>query len=65
MKKSSIHDLTGEELVKALGVNNDTGVSPENLAKIVEAHRADIWSDPIPIEEYLRRLENGEKPWEI
>jgi len=64
MKKSSIHDLTGEDLVKALGVNNDTGVSPENLAKIVEAHRADIWSDPIDAEEYLRQIEAGERPWQ-
>jgi len=62
MKDNEKKQLVGEELVESLRHNNHTGVSAENLAKIVEAHRANIWSDPIDIDDYIKHLEAGGKP---
>lgn len=53
-----------EQLVESLRVDNDTGCSPEDLALVVEAHRADVWSAPVDGDEYLRRLAAGELTWQ-
>lgn len=63
MKINEIVQLTGPALVEHLEENNSTGCSAQDLAKVVESHRANEWDDAVDGEEYLAQLSEGKKPW--
>jgi hypothetical protein len=64
MKINEIITLTSEELVESLSKNNDTGCNPEDLAKIVEAHRKDEWSEEIDGDQFIKMIEEEKMPWQ-
>ncbi len=64
MKITEITQLRGQRLYESLDSGNDTGVSTSDLVRVVEAHRADVWSEPVSAESYLQSLREGKLSWQ-
>lgn len=64
MKSSEFTKPSGQRLFESLQRSNDTGVSTQNLVRIVEAHRENSWSDPIDGNDYLKQLMEGSLQWQ-
>lgn len=64
MKITEITQLRGQRLYETLDSGNDTGVATADLVRVVEAHRADVWSEPVSAESYLRSLREGKLSWQ-
>ena len=57
MKINDVTKTEDEALYETLDTDNDTGVSTDNLVKMVKAHRADNWSRYDNVEDFIKNLE--------
>lgn len=64
MKITEITQLRGQRLYEALDSGNDTGVATSDLVRVVEAHRNNVWSEPVSAESYLQALREGRLSWQ-
>jgi hypothetical protein len=64
MKSSEFTKRSGQRLFEALNKTNDTPVSTQNLVRIVEAHRENVWSEPVSGDDYLKNLMEGKLQWQ-
>lgn len=64
MKITEITQLRGQRLYESLDSGNDTGVATSDLVRVVEAHRADVWSEPVDIDSYIKNLREGTLAWQ-
>ena len=64
MKSSEFTKRSGQHLFEALNKTNDTAVSTQNLVRIVEAHRQNVWSEPVSGDDYLKNLMEGKLQWQ-
>ncbi len=64
MKSKEFTQLSGHMLYEALEQGNDTGVATKDLVRVVEAHRDNVWSDPVDIDTYIKNLREGKLTWQ-
>lgn len=64
MKSKEFTQLSGHMLYEALDQGNTTGVSTADLVRVVEAHRDNVWSEPVSAEFYLQSLREGKLAWQ-
>jgi hypothetical protein len=64
MKSKEFTQLSGHMLYEALDQGNTTGVSTADLVRVVEAHRDNVWSEPVSAESYLQSLREGKLAWQ-
>jgi hypothetical protein len=63
MKISDISKTSQKRLTEDLS-KDESGFLTEDLVKIVQAHQADNWSEPIDGEDYLQLLKQGKLTWQ-
>lgn len=64
MKSSEFTQLSGHMLYEALDQDNSTGAATKDLVRVVEAHRQNVWTDPMDITEYMKNLQEGKLSWQ-
>jgi len=57
MKIKQVTRPSFNRLVEEIAKTNDTGFRSEDLARIVEAHAADCWSEPMTAEEFMAEMD--------
>jgi hypothetical protein len=58
MKITEVTRLSRKRIIEEIAKENDTGFLAEDLARIMETHDADCWSEPMTADELLAEMDS-------